>query len=69
MSLKAFHVIFITASSLMLFGFGVWMLRAYRGPEGASSDLGWAVGAIVSGVSLLVYEGFFLKKLKNVSYL
>lgn len=69
MSLKAFHVIFITVSSLMLFGFGAWMLRAYRGPEGASSDLVWAVLAVLAGVSLLVYEGFFLKKLKNVSYL
>jgi len=69
MSLKAFHVIFITASSLMLFGFGAWMFRAYRGPEGVGSDLAWAVGATVAGVSLLVYEGFFLKKLKNVSYL
>jgi hypothetical protein len=69
MSLKAFHVIFITISSLMLFGFSAWMLRAYRGPEGAAGDLVWAVGAIVAGVSLLIYEGFFLKKLKNVSYL
>jgi hypothetical protein len=69
MSLKAFHVIFITVSSLMLFGFGAWMLRAYRGPEGVGSDLAWAVATIVAGVSLLVYEGFFLKKLKNVSYL
>lgn len=69
MSLKAFHVIFITVSSLMLFGFGAWMLRAYRGPEGVGSDLAWSVATIVAGVSLLVYEGFFLKKLKNVSYL
>jgi len=69
MSLKAFHVIFITASSLMLFGFGTWMLRTYRGPEGIASDLGWAVAALTAAVGLLVYEGFFLKKLKNVSYL
>ncbi|HEX5220781.1 MAG TPA: hypothetical protein VFZ59_14525 [Verrucomicrobiae bacterium] len=69
MSLKAFHVIFITSSSLMLFGFGAWMLRAYRGPEGVTGDLAWAVAAIVAGLSLLVYEGFFLRKLKNVSYL
>lgn len=69
MSLKAFHVIFITISSLMLFGFGAWMLREYRGPEGMASDLAWAVGGIVAGASLVVYEGFFLKKLKNVSYL
>ena len=69
MSLKAFHVVFITVSSLMLFGFGAWMVQAYRGPEGATSDLVWAVGAMLAGASLLVYEGFFLKKLKNVSYL
>jgi hypothetical protein len=69
MSLKAFHVIFITASSLMLFGFGAWMLRAYRGPEGTGGDLAWAVAALVAATGLLVYEGFFLKKLKNVSYL
>ena len=69
MSLKAFHVIFITAASLMLFGFGAWMLRAYRGPESQTSDLVWAVAALASGVGLLVYEGFFLKKLKNISYL
>lgn len=69
MSLKAFHVIFITAASLMLFGFGAWLLRVYRGPEGAPSDLGWAAVAFLSGVTLLVYEGFFLKKLKHVGYL
>ena len=69
MSLKAFHVIFITAASGLAFGFGYWLLREYRGPEGATSDLIWAVSALVAGVGLLVYEGFFLKKLKNISYL
>lgn len=69
MSLKAFHVIFITAASLMLFGFGAWMLRTYRGPEGEAGDLAWAVAGFSSGAVLLVYEGFFLRKLRNVSYL
>jgi hypothetical protein len=69
MSLKAFHVVFITASSLLCFGFGGWLLRTYRGPEGAGSDLVWAIAALAAGVGLLVYEGFFLKKLKHVSYL
>jgi len=69
MSLKAFHVIFITAASLMLFGVGAWMLRAYRGPEGVAGDLAYAVAALTAAVGLLVYEGFFLRKLKNVSYL
>ena len=53
----------------MLFGFGAWMLRAYREPEGVVGDLVWAVAAIVAGVGLLIYEGFFLRKLKKVSYL
>lgn len=68
MSLKAFHVVFITAASALAFGFGVWMIRAYNA-EGVTSDLAWGIASIVVGVALLVYEGFFLKKLKNVSYL
>jgi choline-glycine betaine transporter len=69
MSLKAFHVIFITAASALAFGFGFWLLRAYRSPEGATSDLVWAVVSLACGVGLLVYEGFFLKKLKKESFL
>lgn len=69
MSLKTFHIIFITAASLMLFGFGGWLWRQYRGPEGTTGDLAWAIVAFAVGVGLLVYERFFLKKLKNVSYL
>jgi hypothetical protein len=68
MSLKAFHVVFITAAVLLAFGFGVWMLRAYNA-EGVKSDLIYGVSSFVVGVGLLVYEGFFLKKLKKVSYL
>ena len=69
MSLKAFHVVFITAASALAFGCGVWMLRAYRAPEGTTGDLVWALASLAVGLGLLVYEGFFLKKLKNVSYL
>lgn len=69
MSLKAFHIIFITAASAMAIGFGVWMLRDYRSPEGTAGDLAWGLAGIVVGLGLLVYERFFLKKLKNVSYL
>jgi hypothetical protein len=68
MSLKAFHLVFITAASALAFGFGVWMLRAYQA-DGTNADLAYGVVSLVVGVGLLVYEGFFLKKLKNVSYL
>lgn len=68
MSLKAFHLVFITAASLLAFGFGAWMLRAYQA-DGTHTDLAYGVVSLAVGVGLLVYEGFFLKKLKNVSYL
>jgi hypothetical protein len=69
MSLKAFHVVFITAASALAFGFGVWMLREYRAPGGGTSDLVFGLCSLAVGVALLVYERYFVKKLKNVSYL
>jgi hypothetical protein len=69
MSLKAFHVIFITAASALAFGCGVWAIHNYRGPEGGAGDLLFGVGCFVMGIGLLAYERYFLKKLKHVSYL
>ena len=69
MSLKAFHLVFITVATAFCFGFGVWMLRDFRSPEGTPTDLWLGVGSLVCAVALIVYERFFLKKLKNVSYL
>lgn len=69
MSLKAFHVVFITAASALAFGFGVWLLREYRGADGVAGQLAGAIASMAAGAGLLVYERFFLKKLKNVSYL
>jgi hypothetical protein len=69
MSLKAFHVVFITASSVLAFAVGVWMLREYRSPEGTSGDLAYGLASLAVGIGLLVYERFFLRKLRNVSYL
>ena len=69
MSLKAFHLVFIVASILLAIGFGVWSFLNYASPQGSTSDL---VVGIVSGVialGLVGYEIYFLKKLKNVSYL
>jgi hypothetical protein len=68
MSLKAFHLVFITAAVIFSFWFGAWMYRAYQA-EGATSDLVYAVASLTVGVALVVYEGFFIKKLKHVSYL
>jgi hypothetical protein len=69
MSLKAFHLIFITASSALAVGFGIWALRNYLSPDGRAMDMVMAIGSFLAGIGLLVYERYFLKKLKNVSYL
>ena len=69
MSLKAFHIFFITVSSAFTVGFGAWSLKNYFSTEGVASDLGYGIGSLLAGVALLVYGKYFLKKLKNVSYL
>jgi hypothetical protein len=69
MSLKAFHVIFITASSALAVGFGVWELKVAFSDRGATSDILLGIGSLIAGAGLIVYERYFLKKLKDVSYL
>ncbi len=69
MSLKTFHLIFISAASALAFGFGVWELNDYRSAIGRSLDLVLGIGSLAAGFGLLVYERYFLKKLKNVGYL
>jgi len=69
MSLKAFHLIFITAACGLAFGCGVWGLKDYYSPDGRLFDLLFGLGSFLTGVALIVYERYFLKKLKNVSYL
>jgi len=69
MSLKALHIVFVTASVLLCAGFGVWAFGNYLAPEGTWLDLAYGVGAAVGAVVLLVYGWYFLKKLRNISYL
>jgi hypothetical protein len=69
MSLKAFHVIFITAASAMAFGCGVWGIKNYFSPDGRVLELIFGIGSIAVGIGLIFYERYFLKKLKNISYL
>ena len=69
MSLKAFHIFFVTISSALAFGFGGWSLKNYFGGEHAGLDLAMGIGSLLVGIALVVYGRYFLKKLKNVSYL
>ena len=64
MSLKAFHVFFITVAVLLCVLFGVWCISSdYTHDRVGYTITGWASFAV--GVLLVVYEILFLKKLKE----
>jgi uncharacterized membrane protein len=69
MSLKAFHLVFIIASILLAVGFAVWGFVVYFNQQGSWMHLVAGIGSSVAAVGLVCYERYFLKKLKNVSYL
>lgn len=69
MSLKAFHIFFVTISTTLAFGFGVWSLKNYFGGDRAALDLVMGTASMLVGVLLVFYGRYFLRKLKDVSYL
>ncbi len=69
MSLKAFHLVFITAATALAFGCAVWGLKDFFSEGGGAWNLVFGLGALGAGVGLVLYERYFLKKLKKVSYL
>lgn len=68
MSLKAVHLFFVTVLTTLCCGLGVSKLRAFQA-AGDRTDLWWGIGALVTAVAVLVYGRYFLKKLKQYSYL
>jgi hypothetical protein len=65
MSLKAFHIFFITISVLLCLGFGAWCLNS----DYALGRAAYTVAGYISfglGVLLVLYEIVFLKKFKEV---
>ena len=57
MSLKAFHVLFISASVLLALGLGAWCLPAH--PVAAAA-------AVAVALALVAYETWFLKKTRSL---
>lgn len=68
MSLKAFHIVFVIASVLMLALFGLWAVRDYA-RSGSGMNLGFGVAAFAGAAVLVGYGRWFLRKLKHVGYL
>lgn len=65
MSLKAFHIIFITFSTLLAIGIGAWCLWVNQ----TSQTSAYTSGAVVSfavAVGLIVYGCWFWRKMKRL---
>jgi hypothetical protein len=69
MSLKAFHIIFITLSSGLALGCGAWLLVSGCSADGTKMDILYGISSLLGGMGLIFYGRYFLKKLKNISYL
>ena len=68
MSLKAFHVLFVTVSVILAVGFGVWAIYEYK-RTGDVSSLIWGIVSLLAAAGLVWYGRWFLRKLKGVGYL
>jgi hypothetical protein len=68
MSLKAFHLIFVTASIAVSLFLGVWSFLSYRN-TGSHTDLVFVAASAMAVVALVWYGRYFLRKLKHISYL
>lgn len=60
MSLKIFHICFITISIILCFGFGWWSVRQ-SGPY-----LIVGMSSFAAGIALFFYGNYFLNKMQNL---
>jgi hypothetical protein len=65
MSLRAFHLLFVTASVLLAFGFGAWGIEAYSS-RGEGGTLVLALLSFLFGTGLVVYGLRVRTKLKGM---
>ena len=65
MSLKGFHILFITVSTLLALGIGVWCLRI-NSTHGAPVYSIGAIGAFAAAAALICYGVYFYRKMKRL---
>lgn len=66
MSLKVFHIIFITLSTVLAFAFSAWLVRSFSESGDIMHLLGGAISSL-AGVAMIIYSIRFRRKLKNVN--
>ena len=68
MSLKAFHIVFITVSVLLMLFLAGWCFSSNR-QGGGTMDAVWGSLSLATAAALAVYGQRFLKRLKHISFL
>lgn len=66
MSLRAFHIVFITVSVALMVYLSVWGVREYMAAR-STMGIGMAVFGVVGGISLIWYGKRAFGKLKELS--
>jgi hypothetical protein len=64
MSLKGFHIFFISAAALLALGFGLWCFTAAAGVR-LPGSAAYGAASLASAVALVVYGRIFLSKMKR----
>jgi hypothetical protein len=65
MSLKGFHIVFITFSTLLALGFGVWCLWV-DSMHGSPAFRTGAICAFAAAAGLIIYGVWFWRKMKRL---
>jgi hypothetical protein len=68
MSLKTFHIVFVSLSVVTAFFFGTWLLVTVEA-GGFAARLLFATLSYVAGVVLVVYGRYFMRKYKSFSFI
>jgi len=66
MSLRYFHMVFISISAVFAAGFAVWAIRDYR-LTGDTTNLIFGVGAAIAVLPILFYAGWFWRKSRRLT--
>jgi len=65
MSIKGFHLIFISIAALFFAGFGVWALFFDQQDSGMGTKIAGVV-TLIASVGLVFYGIYFRRKSKNI---
>ena len=65
MSLKGFHIVFITISTLLALGIGAWCLWV-NSIEAAPVFVAGSIASFIVAAGLIVYGIYFYRKMKRL---